>query len=202
MEKNSLFFVILAILVVQYLAHQYLEYLNAKRFKSTLPPELADVFNENDYQKSQQYKQTNYKFGLISDGFSLVVTICFLWFGGFEWVDQLTRSITENTIPMALVFFGIIMFGSAVLGLPFSYYRTFVIEEKYGFNKTTKSTFLSDKLKGACMTRKTYGCIGECKICVKLGRAGWGTGCMAFQKPRMQTKAAHEFLMKGLIRNR
>ncbi len=152
MEKNSLFFVILAILVVQYLAHQYLEYLNAKRFKSTLPPELADVFNENDYQKSQQYKQTNYKFGLISDGFSLVVTICFLWFGGFEWVDQLTRSITENTIPMALVFFGIIMFGSAVLGLPFSYYRTFVIEEKYGFNKTTKSTFLSDKLKGAILT--------------------------------------------------
>ncbi|MAU15546.1 MAG: peptidase M48 [Muricauda sp.] len=152
MEKNSLFFVILAILVVQYLAHQYLEYLNAKWFKSTLPSELADVFDENEYQKSQQYKKTNYKFGLISDGFSLVATICFLWFGGFEWVDQLTRSITESTIPMALIFFGIIMLGSAVLGLPFSYYRTFVIEEKYGFNKTTKSTFLSDKLKGAILT--------------------------------------------------
>ena len=152
MEKNSLFFVILAILVVQYLVHQYLEYLNAKWFKSTLPSELADVFDENEYQKSQQYKKTNYKFGLISDGFSLVATICFLWFGGFEWVDQLTRSITESTIPMALIFFGIIMLGSAVLGLPFSYYRTFVIEEKYGFNKTTKSTFLSDKLKGAILT--------------------------------------------------
>ena len=152
MEKNVLFYIILVILVVQYLVHQYLEYLNAKRFKSTLPPELADVFDEDEYQKSQQYKRTNYKFGVISDGFSLVLTICFLVFGGFEWVDHLTRSITEDSIPMALMFFGIIMLGSAILGLPFSYYRTFVIEEEYGFNKTTKSTFLSDKIKGGILT--------------------------------------------------
>jgi len=152
MEKNTLFFIILAILVVQYLVHQYLEYLNAKRFKSTLPPELSDVFDEDEYQKSQRYKRTNYKFGVISDGFSLVLTICFLSFGGFEWVDQLTRSITDKPIPMALVFFGIIMLGSSILGLPFSYYRTFVIEEQYGFNKTTNSTFLSDKIKGGILT--------------------------------------------------
>lgn len=138
--------------MVQYLAHQYLEYLNAKRFKSTLPQELADIYDENEYRKSQQYKRTNYKFGLISDGFSLVLTVCFLSFGGFEWVDQLTRSITDEPIPMALIFFGIIMLGSSILGLPFSYYRTFVIEEQYGFNKTTKSIFLSDKLKGGILT--------------------------------------------------
>lgn len=152
MEKNTLFYVILAILVTQYLAHQFLEYLNAKRFQSTLPPELADVFDETEYRKSQQYKRTNYKFSLISDGFSLVLTVCFLVLGGFEWVDRLTRSITEDTIPMALLFFGIIMFGSALLGLPFSYYKTFVIEGEYGFNKTTKSTFLSDKIKGTLLT--------------------------------------------------
>ncbi|WP_127141445.1 M48 family metallopeptidase [Flagellimonas marinaquae] len=152
MEKNLLFYVILAILVVQYLAHQYLEYLNAKRFKSTVPPELADVFDEAEYKKSQQYKRTNYKFGVISDGFSLVLTLCFLVFGGFELVDQLTRSFTEEPIPMALIFFGIIMLGSAILGLPFSYYRTFVIEEQYGFNKTSTSTFFSDKIKGGILT--------------------------------------------------
>jgi STE24 endopeptidase len=152
MEKNTLFYAILAILVTQYLAHQFLEYLNAKRFQSTLPPELADVFDETEYRKSQQYKRANYKFGLISDGFSLVLTVCFLVLGGFEWVDRLTRSITEDTIPMALLFFGIIMFGSALLGLPFSYYKTFVIEGEYGFNKTTKSTFLSDKIKETLLT--------------------------------------------------
>ena len=89
---------------------------------------------------------------MISDGFSLVLTICFLSFGGFEWIDQLTRSITDKPIPMALIFFGIIMLGSSILGMPFSYYRTFVIEEQYGFNKTTKSTFLSDKIKGGILT--------------------------------------------------
>ncbi|MBR9853049.1 MAG: M48 family metallopeptidase [Algicola sp.] len=152
MEKNTLFYVILAILAIQYMVHQFLEYLNAKRFKSDLPPELADVFDETEYRKSQQYKRTNYKFGVISDGFSLVLTICFLTLGGFEWVDRLTRSFTEDTIPMAMIFFGIIMLGSTLLGLPFSYYRTFVIEEKYGFNKTTRSTFLSDKIKEVVLT--------------------------------------------------
>ena len=67
MEKNTLFYVILAILVTQYLAHQFLEYLNAKRFQSTLPPELADVFDETEYRKSQQYKRANYKFSLIGN---------------------------------------------------------------------------------------------------------------------------------------
>lgn len=152
MEKTLLFYVILAILVVQYLVHQFLEYLNAKRFRSTLPPELSDVFDEKEYQKSQEYKLANYRFGLLSDGFSLVLTLCFLWFGGFEWIDQLTRSISQNIIPMALIFFGLITFGSAILGLPFSYYRTFVIEEKYGFNKTTKKLFFMDKIKGGILT--------------------------------------------------
>src|SRR5690606_13542868 len=117
MEKTLLFYVILVILIVQYLVHQLLEYLNATRFGANLPMELSDVFDEEEYRKSQQYKQANYRFGLISDGFSLAVTICFLWFGGFEWVDGITRSFTVNPIPMALVFFGLITLGSTLLGL-------------------------------------------------------------------------------------
>ncbi|WP_108423514.1 M48 family metallopeptidase [Flagellimonas amoyensis] len=152
MERTLLFYVILIILIVQFLVHQLLEYLNAKRFGSNLPQELSDVFDEKEYQKSQQYKQANYRFGLISDGFSLAVTTCFLWFGGFGWVDDITRSLTENPIPMALVFFGLITLGSTVLGLPFSYYRTFVIEEAYGFNKTSRKLFFMDKLKGGLLT--------------------------------------------------
>ncbi|AWX43338.1 Ste24 endopeptidase [Flagellimonas maritima] len=152
MEKTTLFYIIIGILVVQYLIHQLLEYLNAKRFKSKVPSELSDVFDETEYQKSQQYKKTNYRFGLFSDGFSLLLTLCFLFFGGFELVDTWTRSITESTIPMALLFFGIILLGSSILGIPFSYYQTFVIEEKYGFNKTSKKLFFLDKIKGAVLT--------------------------------------------------
>nr|WP_299069611.1 M48 family metallopeptidase [uncultured Allomuricauda sp.] len=151
MEKTTLFYIIIIILIVQYLVHQLLEYLNAKRFKSTVPTELSDVFDEEEYHKSQEYKKANYQFGLFSDGFSLVLTLFFLFLGGFEWVDTITRSITEDTIPMALVFFGIILFGSNVLGTPFAYYQTFIIEEKYGFNKTTKKLFFVDKIKGGLL---------------------------------------------------
>ncbi|TXN35159.1 M48 family metallopeptidase [Flagellimonas hymeniacidonis] len=152
MEKTTLFYIIIIILVVQYLIHQLLEYLNAKRFKSNVPAELNDVFDDTEYQKSQQYKKANYQFGLFSDGFSLLLTLCFLFFGGFEWIDTITRSITESTIPMALVFFGFIMLGSTILGTPFSYYQTFVIEEQYGFNKTTKKLFFLDKIKGGLLS--------------------------------------------------
>ncbi|MGW9686843.1 M48 family metallopeptidase [Flagellimonas sp. 2504JD1-5] len=148
MEKTTLFYVIIAILVIQYLIQQILEYLNARRFRSVVPAELSDVFDANEYQKSQEYKLTNYRFGMFSDGFSLVLTLGFLFFGGFEWVDGLTRSWVDQTIPMALIFFGIILLGSGILGLPFSYYQTFVIEERYGFNKATKKVFFLDKLKG------------------------------------------------------
>lgn len=148
MEKTTLFYTIIFILVVQYLVHQVLEHLNAKRFTSNVPSELSDVFDDAEYQKSQKYKLTNHRFGLFSDGFSLVSTLCFLFFGGFEWIDSITRSITDKTIPMALIFFGFMLLGSSILGTPFSYYQTFVIEEKYGFNKTTKKLFFLDKIKG------------------------------------------------------
>lgn len=148
MEKTTLFYTIIFILVVQYLVHQVLEHLNAKRFTSNVPSELSDVFDDVEYQKSQKYKISNHRFGLFSDGFSLILTLCFLFFGGFEWIDSITRSITDKTIPMALIFFGFMLLGSSILGTPFSYYQTFVIEEKYGFNKTTKKLFFLDKIKG------------------------------------------------------
>nr|WP_297913521.1 M48 family metallopeptidase [uncultured Allomuricauda sp.] len=148
MGETTLFYIIIFILVAQYLVHQLLEYLNAQRFSSSVPPELQDVFNKEEYQKSQRYKRTRYRFGLLSDGFSLVLTLAFLVFGGFQWIDSLIRSITENTMGMALLFFGFIALGSSILGIPFSYYQTFHIEEEYGFNKTTKRLFFEDIGKG------------------------------------------------------
>ncbi|MBM1106673.1 M48 family metallopeptidase [Aurantibacter crassamenti] len=128
-----------------------MNYLNAKRYGDPVPSELADVFDEEEYRKSQDYKQTNYKFGLLTSTFSILLTLVFLIFGGFEWVDQLARSFSENPIIIALIFFGIVMIGSSVLTTPFSYYQTFVIEEKFGFNKATPKLFIIDKLKGWLM---------------------------------------------------
>lgn len=151
MNGNILFFIIIAILVFQFIIEQGLEYLNAQRYGDQLPQELEDVFDKNGHLKSSEYKKTNYRFGWISALFSTVLTLLFLILGGFEWIDTIARSITGEPIPMALIFFGIILIGNDIIATPFSYYQTFVIEEKFGFNKSTKKLFWSDKIKGWCM---------------------------------------------------
>ncbi|WP_149276906.1 M48 family metallopeptidase [Pareuzebyella sediminis] len=148
---TPLFYAIIFILVLQYTVETVLDYLNAQHYNDPVPDELKDVFDVNDYKKAQAYKKTNYRFGLLTSTFSLVLTLCFLIFGGFEWVDQMVRNVTDHQIAMALLFFGIILIGNDMVTLPFSYYATFVIEEKFGFNKTTKKIFFLDKLKGWLM---------------------------------------------------
>ena len=146
-----LFYIIVTILVLQFILETVLDYLNAGKFKDPVPSELNDVFDMKEYNKSQEYKKTNYKFGLISSVFSLSLTLAFLFFGGFEWVDSIARGISENPIVTALIFFGIIMLGSDLITTPFSYYQTFVIEEKFGFNTSTTGLFFLDKIKGWLM---------------------------------------------------
>ena len=85
---------------------------------------------------------------MISSSFSLLLVLTFLIFGGFEWVDNIAAGYSSSPILKALIFFGIIILGSDLLSTPFSLYQTFVIEEKYGFNKTTPRTYIFDKLKG------------------------------------------------------
>ncbi|WP_276166199.1 M48 family metallopeptidase [Zobellia alginiliquefaciens] len=156
---STLFYIIITILVLQFILETVLDRLNAQRYNDPVPEELNDVFDQAEYKKSQKYKKTNYNFGLITSSFSFILTLGFLIFGGFEWVDQMVRSVTTEPIPMALMFFGIIMIGSDIVTLPLSYYSTFVIEEKFGFNKTTKSTFFLDKIKGWLMMAVVGGAI-------------------------------------------
>jgi STE24 endopeptidase len=151
MTSITLFYIIIAILVINFIVDKVLDHLNAKHFKDALPPELDDVYDNEAYLKSQNYKATNQRFSNITSTFSFVVTLGFLWFDGFEFVDQMARSFSNNTISIALIFFGIIMLASDIITTPFSYYKTFVIEEQYGFNKTTKKTFMLDKIKGWIM---------------------------------------------------
>lgn len=159
MPNTLLFYTILIILIAQFIIETILEYLNSKKFQDAIPGELDGIFDDAAYLKSQEYKKTNYKFGLFTSLFSLLVTLSFLIFGGFEWVDTLTRSITTSPIPMALLFFGIIMIGSDIISTPFAYYKTFVIEEKFGFNKSTRKLFVIDKIKGWVMLAALGGII-------------------------------------------
>ncbi|UKM63536.1 M48 family metallopeptidase [Flavobacteriaceae bacterium GSB9] len=151
MTANTLFYIIIAIIVINFIIDKILDMLNAKHFNDQLPKEVVDVYDEDEYKKSQNYKATKYRFGIVTSTFSVLLTLGFLFFDGFEFVDNIARGYSDNPIVVALIFFGIIMIGSDIVSLPFSYYSTFVIEEKFGFNKTTLKTFILDKIKGWLM---------------------------------------------------
>ena len=152
MNQTNLFYTIISILLFDFLFYSYLTFLNNKRFDDKIPEKLADVYDEEAYKKSQAYKKENAKFSTITSLFSMSVTMLFFFLAGFKFVDDLARNYTKNPILVALLFFGIILLGSDILTTPFSYYQTFVIEEKFGFNKSTKKIFWTDKLKGWLMS--------------------------------------------------
>ncbi|HRH65931.1 MAG TPA: M48 family metallopeptidase [Bacteroidia bacterium] len=125
-----------------------LDLLNLKRLKSVLPLEAAGIYDPAKYALSQKYYKTNQKFSWISTTFGLTLTLILLLSGGFGWLDELLRQYTRHPVALALLFFGIIFLGAEVMGIPFQLYKTFVIEGKYGFNKTTIGLFIADKVKG------------------------------------------------------
>lgn len=148
MNSTSLLLIILGIIILDFVVEKTLDFLNASKFKDPIPSALKDVLDPSQYQRSQQYKAANFRFGLLSSTISLVVLLGFILLGGFAFVDDLARSLFDYPIPIGLAFFGILILASDILSLPFSYYHTFTIEERFGFNKSTRKTFFLDKLKG------------------------------------------------------
>lgn len=140
--------IIIGLLVADFIFERFLEYLNSTRWSDQLPEEVKDIYDEEKYRKQQAYEKVNFRFSLISSSFSFVLLILMFLFAGFAWVNNLAHSVSVNPILTALVFFGILLLATDVLMTPFSVYDTFVIEEKFGFNKTTPKTFIFDKLKG------------------------------------------------------
>ena len=152
MEPSTLFNILITILLIKFVIDSVLNHLNAKHFNDNLPNDVSDVYEINEYQKSQTYKRTNHNFSKITSLFSLITTLLFFFFNGFFIVDEIARGFSDNIIIITLIFFGIIIVGSDIISIPFSLYKTFVIEEKFGFNKATKKIFFLDKIKGLLMT--------------------------------------------------
>ena len=152
MEPSTLFNILITILLIKFVIDSVLNHLNAKHFNDTLPNDVSDVYEINEYQKSQTYKRTNHNFSKITSLFSLITTLLFFFFNGFSIVDEIARGFSNNIIIITLIFFGIIIVGSDIISILFSLYKTFVIEEKFGFNKATKKIFFLDKIKGLLMT--------------------------------------------------
>ncbi len=146
--SQILFFIIIGLLVADFLFERFLEYLNSTQWSDLIPKEVKGIYDEEKYRKQQAYERANHWFSAISSTFSFVLILMMILFSGFAWVNQIALSVSVHPILSALGFFGIILWVSDLIQTPFSIYDTFVIEEKFGFNKTTPKTFILDKLKG------------------------------------------------------
>ena len=151
-NSESIFFLLIAIIIFNFIKDFFLDYLNSKNFDNKIPSIISDVYDKEKYFKSQEYKKTQYVFSKYSKLYGLVIILSFFYLDGFLMVDNYSRELFESPILISLTFFGIIFFGNELLGLPFSIYFTFFIEEKFGFNKTTIKTYVVDKLKSWILT--------------------------------------------------
>ncbi|MEX0778230.1 MAG: M48 family metallopeptidase [Balneolales bacterium] len=144
--------IILAALLFDYLLNLTADYLNLSSLKKELPKEFEGVYDEEEYKRSQEYTRERTRFGFISSTFSLLLILAFWFSGGFNYLDQIVRDWELGVIPTGIFYIGILMLAQTILSLPFSLYSTFVIEEKYGFNKTTPATFATDMVKGLLLS--------------------------------------------------
>jgi STE24 endopeptidase len=128
------------------------EVLNLRRLSADLPPEFSDVYDAETYAKSQRYTRVSTHFGFLSGGFDLVVLLAFWLAGGFGWLDGFLREIGGGPIVTGLLFFVVLGVAKSILDLPFGIYAVFVIEERFGFNRTSRRTFVLDMLKGALVS--------------------------------------------------
>jgi STE24 endopeptidase len=144
--------IILLTLVIDFLISLVADLLNLKHLDGDLPDEFKGIYDAENYKKSQDYTRTNTHFGFITSSFSLAVILIFWFVGGFNHLDLWVRSWNLHPILTGIVYVGILMAARFIISLPFSVYQTFVIEERYGFNRTTVRTFILDIAKGLALS--------------------------------------------------
>lgn len=145
--NNIVFFLIIIIPVAGFILERYLDHLNSKMWSDKLPDKLMGICDEEEYRKSQLYQKENNSLSFWTSLFNLIVILVMILAGGFAVIDGIARSFTLNIVLISLIFFGIIGFASDIINIPFSYYDTFVIEKKYGFNTMSVRTFITDHIK-------------------------------------------------------
>ena len=161
MATQLWFFIIVSLVVFNYLFSNILDYVNHRNWKDEIPNELKDFYNEEKYKIAKNYAISKNKIGLFSSSVSFLFIISLLIFNGYGFIDQLVSSdILKSFLPFDInssfaqsgLFFLILFILNSIISIPFSYYNTFIIEEKFGFNKTTNSTFFLDILKSSLLS--------------------------------------------------
>ena len=161
MTAQLWFFIIISLVIFNYLFSNLLDYMNHRNWKDEIPNELKDFYDKEKYKKAKNYALSKNKISLFSSSLSFLLVISLIVFNGYGIIDQFVSSslsksfeslqISSNFIQSG-VFFLILFILNSFISIPFSYYNTFVIEEKFGFNKTTKLTFFIDIIKSTLLS--------------------------------------------------
>ncbi|UCH20668.1 MAG: M48 family metallopeptidase [Deltaproteobacteria bacterium] len=145
---NLIGIIILFAILFDLILNGLADYYNLKMLRKDLPDSFRGIYEPERYRQSQDYLRVNTRFGWVTSSLNIVLILIF-WFGkGFPMLDQWVRSLSQGPVVTGLIYIGTLIFMMAILSFPFSVYATFVIEERFGFNKTTWSTFIKDKIKG------------------------------------------------------
>ena len=147
MSSETIFFIIVVFLCLDFVLERVLESLNSKHMSPVLPDSLKGIYEEKEYSRFQSYKRENGRLDSWSSGVGFVVMIVFLVAGGFGWYNSWVVSLTDSVVWQTILFVVGLSVVSSVLDIPFDYYATFRIEEKYGFNKTTRRVYWLDTVK-------------------------------------------------------
>ena len=152
MTAENWLYLIIGLVIFNYLFSTVLDFINGKNWRTEIPPVMKDFYPEDKYLKAKNYSKEKGKVSLISSTLSTLITLLFLVFDGYGWLDNFISQYYDIPFLKSGVFFLVLFILSDFISIPFSCYNTFVIEEKYGFNKTTVKTFVLDKIKGYLLT--------------------------------------------------
>ncbi len=139
--------IILFIIIGNYVLNVVVETLNVRHIKTDLPEEFQGYYDAEKYKKAQSYLKENTRFEIVAETIMTSITLVFILIGGFNIADRIARGFQFGPIATGLIFAGILLLAYQLISIPFSAYSTFVIEEKYGFNRTTPKTFILDIFK-------------------------------------------------------
>ncbi len=148
---------VIGLILVMFVLDLVVSLLNYQNRSKPIPENVKDIYDEEQYEKWLSYTMDNLKFGLIKKTFNIVLIVLLLIFGFFGVLEGWTNGWFSNSFFQVLAYLGVIMIGMTIIGTPFNYYGTFVIEEKYGFNKTTKKTFFIDIIKNILLMSVLFG---------------------------------------------
>jgi STE24 endopeptidase len=155
--RDIYFYLVIGFYVYDFVSDQWLSHLDRTRMTPVMPKELEGIYDPAEYARQQMYERENDRFGLISGGFRFVLTMTALLYGWAGWLDTFLRRYTNHYILLPLAFVFVLIILSSIISIPFDWYDTFVIEEKFGFNKTTPRTFVLDELKSFALAMILVG---------------------------------------------